>query len=132
MARSMVSPGSSGLSIPWPLAWPSPRSRSLAEQDGRVVGYAASAIERERAPSHGPSEIGVVSYNGVAPDCRGQGIGTALIERVVDYLRAEGARVLVVSTLESDEPACHIYEKLGFEEYVRLVHYSLEEPKRES
>jgi ribosomal protein S18 acetylase RimI-like enzyme len=66
------------------------------------------------------------------PGHRGQSIGTALIKRVADHLMAEGARLLVVSTLESDEPARHIYQKLGFEKHVRMVHYSLETPDKQS
>lgn len=94
----------------------------VAEHRGRVLGYAAAQIKHEKPPP----EVGILSYNAVDPDCRGQGIGTALIKHVISYLKGRGARVLVVWTLESDEPACHIYERLGFRELTRFVYYSMD------
>jgi ribosomal protein S18 acetylase RimI-like enzyme len=94
----------------------------VAEDGGRVVGYAAAQIRREEPPS----DVGVVSYNAVDPEYRGRGIGTALTRHVVDYLKQQGARVLAVWTLEADEPARRLYERLGFQELARFVYYSME------
>jgi GNAT superfamily N-acetyltransferase len=94
----------------------------VAEQEGRVVGYAAAQIKRQE-PS---PDVGIISYNAVDPDYWGRGIGTALIEAVIGYLGEQGARVLAVWTLEVDEPACHIYERLGFKELTRFVYYTRE------
>lgn len=91
----------------------------VAEQSGRVIGYAAAQIRRD-----GPSDLGVVSYNAVDPSYRGQGVGTGLIRQVMSYLRQQGARVLEVVTLDTDEPACRVYECLGFQELARLICYS--------
>lgn len=91
----------------------------VAERDGRVIGYAAAQIGHEP-----PSDLGTVSYNAVDPDYQGQGVGTALVEHVVAYLWEQGARVLTVVTLECDEPARRIYERLGFRELTRLIYYS--------
>lgn len=93
----------------------------VAEQEGRVVGYAAAQIRQD--PSL--SEVGIVSYNAVHPDYRGQGIGTALINQVMNHLKEQGVRVLVVWTLEKDEPARRVYERLGFTELTRFVYYSM-------
>ncbi|NIM94046.1 MAG: GNAT family N-acetyltransferase [Anaerolineales bacterium] len=94
----------------------------VAEVDDEVIGYAAAQIETE--PS--PSEIGIVSYNAVSPDHRGMGIGSALVQQVMDYLEEQGARILLVWTLEVGETARHIYESHGFEELTRFVYYSKE------
>ena len=94
----------------------------VAEHEGQVVGYAAAQIKRQE-PS---PDIGIVSYNAVAPEHRGRGIGTALIGEVMGYLKEQGARVLAVWTLEADEPACHIYKRLGFKELTRFVYYTME------
>ena len=91
----------------------------IAELDGKVVGYAEAMITRDP-----PSEVGVIGHNAVDPDCRGRGIGTALIARVVEFLKGRGARVLKVITLVADEPVRRIYEKLGFTEFTRMVYYS--------
>ena len=94
----------------------------VAEQAGRVVGYAAAQIRREGRSS----DVGVVSYNAVEPTHRGQGIGTALVEHVTEYLEEQGARVLAVWTLEADEPIRRIYERLGFKELTRFVYYTID------
>ena len=89
--------------------------------DHRIIGYAAAQISQQE-----PHDVGTVSYNAVAPDYRGQGVGTALIEHVMDYLKEKGARILTVVTVESDEPARHIYERLGFQELTSLIYFSKE------
>ncbi len=91
----------------------------VAEQESRVVGYAAAEIKPEKP------EVGIVSYNAVDPDHQGRGIGTTLTRQVMGYLKNQGARVLVVWTLETDEPARHVYERLGFKELTRFVYYSM-------
>ena len=93
----------------------------VAEQEGRVVGYACAQIN----PQGPRSDVGVVSYNAVDPEYQQQGIGTALCERVISHLKEQGARVLAVWTLEADEPACHMYERMGFKELTRFVYYSM-------
>jgi GNAT superfamily N-acetyltransferase len=92
----------------------------VAEIEGQVVGYASAQIKRQE----GAADIGIVSYNAVDPDYRGRGIGTALMRRVESYLKGEGVRVLAVWTLEADEPARRMYERMGFEELTRFVYYS--------
>jgi ribosomal-protein-alanine N-acetyltransferase len=91
----------------------------VAEQEGMIIGYATARIRENDV-----SDIGEVGYNAVDPDYRGQHVGTALIEQVIGYLEEQGARVLTVSTLESDEPARHIYERLGFKELTRFLYYT--------
>jgi len=91
----------------------------VAERNGAVVGFAAC---------HVADGYGNVGYNAVLPDHRGRGVGTALVERVVEFLRRQGAPVLVVSTLVSDAPVRHIYEGLGFQELSRSVYYTMDAP----
>jgi ribosomal protein S18 acetylase RimI-like enzyme len=94
----------------------------VAEQKGRIVGYAAAQIKREE-PS---PNVGIVSYNAVDPYYRRQGIGTALMRQVMSYLKEQGARVLVVWTLEAGKSARHVYERMGFKELTRFVYYSMD------
>jgi len=94
-----------------------PEGVLVAEEDGVVVGYATFGTDEE---------VGYVLNNAVDPDHRGKGIGTALVRAVVERLKAEGARVLRVTTLASDIPARRVYEKLGFVELARSVHYTMD------
>ena len=50
----------------------------------------------------------------VAPTAQGQGVGTALVDLVLDRFRAEGARSVVMSTLPVMVAAHRIYERAGF------------------
>jgi len=95
-----------------------PEGVLVAEEDGVVVGYATFGMDEDG--------VGHVLNNAVDPEHRGRGIGTALVRAVVERLKAEGARILRVTTLESDIPARRVYEKLGFVELARSVHYTME------
>jgi ribosomal protein S18 acetylase RimI-like enzyme len=50
----------------------------------------------------------------VAPTAQGQGVGTALVDLVLDRFRADGARAVVMSTLPVMAAAHRIYERAGF------------------
>jgi GNAT superfamily N-acetyltransferase len=60
----------------------------------------------------------------VAPDHRGQGLGKALLQRVLETARERGAGRLDLATAESDRAARHVYESAGFT--------NLEQPDDES
>jgi GNAT superfamily N-acetyltransferase len=51
----------------------------------------------------------------VAPDVRGQGIGSALLRSVEDVARRDGARALRVETQQNNVPACRFYLRNGFQ-----------------
>jgi ribosomal protein S18 acetylase RimI-like enzyme len=99
----------------------------VAEHEGAVIGYAAAQID---AAQH--ADMGTISYNAVAPEFQGHGVGSALIQQVVDYLVAQGARVLTVVTVEEDTPALRIYERLGFHKLTSLIYLSRDVPSEES
>jgi len=80
--------------------------------DGTIVGI-GTAI-------HSP-EVGWIQDVGVASKCRRQGIGGAIVRCLVEHLRSEGCRTVL---LGATEMACSLYSKLGFEvdtEYVTFV-----------
>jgi len=89
------------------------------DEDGRVVGYASWTYRPER-------RVGEVGNNAVHPDFQGRGIATALITRVVETLREQGARQLVVVTFTTNVPARRVYEKMGFKPLVESVFYSMD------
>ncbi len=90
----------------------------VAELEGKVVGYASFDLDHER-------KVGTVSDNAVAPEYRGRGIGTALQTRVKEILKQEGMQYAMVTTMEHDHPARRVYEKVGFEEIARSIHYAM-------
>ncbi len=91
----------------------------VAEMEGKIIGYASFSYSDE-------NKLGIVGNNAVDPDFRGRGIGTSLISEVVQTLKDKGAELLQVSTLLHDIPAQRIYEKLGFIELARTIHYTMD------
>lgn len=77
----------------------------VAEQDGVVIGHVAASPVRIGETAAGWYGIGPVA---VHPDQQGRGIGSALMEQVVDTLRVAGAAGAVLL----GEPA--FYTRFGF------------------
>jgi ribosomal protein S18 acetylase RimI-like enzyme len=86
----------------------------LAEEDGRTVGFVTAWLEDHFA------RIGDLY---VAEPGRRQGTGGALVETVIENLRARGATHLF---LNANRDALAFYEKLGFREESRNLVLPLE------
>jgi len=89
----------------------------VAEENSKVVGYATYYLDKDR-------KIGTVGNNAVHPDFRGRGIGSALHKEVLEELKKADMEIALVSTLEIDKPAQHVYEKHNFKEFAHTIHYS--------
>lgn len=76
-----------------------------AEKEGKVVGYAGLLKIVEE---------GDVTNIAVLPNCRKQGIGTALTEALIREGQKAGLSSFTLEVRASNEAAISIYEKLGF------------------
>ena len=85
-----------------------PCSRA-ANRDGEVCGHAL-VIPRSIGVCGVPTPAGIIAYVAVRGDCRGKGLGTALVEDAIDYLRKRGALVSHLSGAPS------FYRRFGFVE----------------
>ena len=88
----------------------------VAEVGGALAGYMTYRLDHK-------TSTGTVSYNAVHPDRQRRGIATSLIGRVLDIFRQHGLHYARVVTLETDTRARGLYEKSGFTEMGRSVHY---------
>jgi len=85
----------------------------VAQEDAEVVGYTYAGVEgRDYMSLRGPA--GVLYDVVVDASHRGQGIGRALVDATLDALGRLGARQVVLSTAEHNEPAQHLFERAGF------------------
>jgi ribosomal protein S18 acetylase RimI-like enzyme len=86
----------------------------IAERDGVPVAYAmvepATPSQSWRIDASATLETLVV-----APDARGEGIGTALIEQVRERVRAAGVTHLGLGVVATNEEAIRFYRRHGFE-----------------
>lgn len=68
---------------------------------------------RERQNGHQHAEAHILSI-AVHPDCQGQGLGKALLERGLAYLEGTGADPIRLEVRPENPAAIHLYEKHGF------------------
>ncbi|MDB5477487.1 MAG: phosphinothricin N-acetyltransferase [Phenylobacterium sp.] len=84
----------------------------VAEEDGRVLGYAYASPFRPRPGYRFTAEDSVY----VAPDAVGKGVGRAVLSQVVAACEAAGLRQLVAVIGDSENAASiGLHRSLGFE-----------------
>ncbi len=86
----------------------------VAEVDGRVV--ASSSLDRLRGYQKHVGVIGIVIKKGF----RELGIGTGMMQALVEQARGMGLKVLTLSAFATNERAIHVYEKVGFVQTGRI------------
>ena len=85
----------------------------VAEQEGRVVGYAYAALEGYDYMSlRGPAAV--LHDLIVAPEHRGRGVGRLLLRATLSDLASRGAPRVLLSTAERNVAAQRLFERLGF------------------
>lgn len=89
----------------------------VAERDGAVVGHAVLDFAGPQAALAHVRTLTIV----VHPGCTGQGIGTALMNALRDWVRAHPQVVRVeLRVRETNAAAIHLYKKFGFSEETRF------------
>jgi len=86
----------------------------VAEVDGKVVA-SAEIIKRRGHQKH----VGVLGI-AVKSGYRGLGIGTKLIEVLLEEAKKQGLKVIVLDVYEKNLPALNLYRKMGFKEVGRI------------
>ncbi len=80
----------------------------VAEAEGAWVGMAAGF----RADDD-PATIGLFGM-WVAPEARGHGLGRRLVDEVVAWAQASGARAVRLGVIRGNGPAVELYRRAGF------------------
>ena len=85
----------------------------VAEWGGDVVGYTYAGLEEQDWMSlRGPA--GIVYDILVDPPQRACGIGRQLLDATLEALERGGAKQIVLSTAERNEPAQRLFRRAGF------------------
>jgi GNAT superfamily N-acetyltransferase len=95
-----------------------------------LIEFQASATRRPQpcATIQGlidADRIGSIQNVGVAPDHRGLGLGTHLLERAVAGFRSLGLKVASLEVTAENESAFRLYQRFGFR-MIRTVYKSIE------
>ncbi len=101
----------------------SPEGCFTAESEGRVVGTAATMTYR----GAGEGRFAWIGMVLVDPEHRGQGIGTRLLEKTIEYLDSCRVPSLKLDATPEGRP---IYEKLGFVAEYEIERWRLERAPR--
>jgi L-amino acid N-acyltransferase YncA len=87
----------------------------VAERDGKLLGYAYASIYRPRPAYRFTCENTVYC----APDAHRQGVGTALMQRVIELSRAFGFKQMIGVITAESTGSIRLHERLGFREVGR-------------
>jgi len=88
----------------------------VAERDGRLAGFARAGQFRA-----GPGYAHTLEHSVLlAADARGQGIGFALMTRLMEDARTGGAHVMVAAISGANPAAVAFHRRLGFVEVGRM------------
>ena len=89
----------------------------VAETEGRIIGYITTRVDSEAGKGRIPNLA-------VSEEFRGRGLGRQLIEKALEYFRAQGLEYAVIETMSQNPIGQHAYPALGFVEIARQVHYA--------
>jgi len=81
----------------------------VAQDDGRIVGFLSA--ERGFAKRIKHSAYVVV---GVLKDYQGKGVGTKLLQELIDWAKSNNITRLELTVMVNNESAINLYKKMGF------------------
>lgn len=87
-----------------------PHRLLVGRAEGKLVGYVHSAAWRPKRAY----EVTVETTVYVAPGALGQGVGTALLEHLLDALRGTGALRAVAGIAQPNDASNRLHQALGF------------------
>jgi GNAT superfamily N-acetyltransferase len=90
----------------------------VAVEGDTILGYISTRIDREARKGRIPN-LAVDAHQ------RGHGVGRALIEHAIDYLRAQGMAFVMIETMVNNPVGQHLYPSCGFVEAGRQIHYAM-------
>ena len=82
----------------------------VAEEDARLLGYAASSPFRTRPAYRWTVETGIY----LAADAHGRGLGRTLLSALLNLLERQGYVAAIGAIALPNEPSVALHEKLGF------------------
>jgi L-amino acid N-acyltransferase YncA len=82
----------------------------VAEEEGRVLGYASTSPMRNRAAYRWSVETGIY----LLPEAQGRGIAGELLAQHLDLLERQGFVTAIAGIALPNDPSVALHERLGF------------------
>jgi L-amino acid N-acyltransferase YncA len=87
-----------------------PEHRFVAERDGQVVGWIALAPVSSRCCYEGVAEVSAY----VGEEARGEGVGKALLGRLIESAEQAGIWTLETGVFPENAPSLRLLQRFGF------------------
>ena len=100
----------------------------VAERRGAVIGYAYARIE-PLSWQELRDVAGFIHDVVVAPEARGDGIGTRLVEAAAAWIAERGVPRVMLGTAEQNRDAQRLFERLGFRRTMIEMTREIDTPK---
>jgi ribosomal protein S18 acetylase RimI-like enzyme len=97
-----------------------------SEDSGGAVGYVMCHLLGSGSTYDFGEVRGDVETLAVAPEARGAGVGTGLLDAVRDELRRRGCSHWSISVAAANTGAIRLYERVGFRPWVQLLQAPLD------
>jgi ribosomal protein S18 acetylase RimI-like enzyme len=88
----------------------------VAEEEGQVIGYITTVLDYDTLLARIPNMA-------VAAGHQGKGVGKALMDASLAYMREKGMEHAKIEALAQNPVATTFYPRVGFHEVARQVHY---------
>lgn len=88
----------------------------VAEDEGRVVGYAYASPWKNRSAYRFSVESTIYIADGIS----GKGYGTLLYRRLIEELRARSVHVVLGGIVLPNDPSVGLHEKVGFKKVAEI------------
>ena len=92
----------------------------VAEEDGRIVGYALGII-RENPPTLLPPRYGQIGEVFVEPDCRGRGHARTLVNQLLLWFRRRALPVAELNLASANHLGRKFWKKQGFSDFLSVM-----------
>ncbi len=95
----------------------------IAKLENKIVGYVTFSIKEKENPSMRYRKQLNIEAICVDEDCRGNGIGTSLLEYIRKLGKEQGCTDVYLTVNQENENAIKVYEKFGFK--VKNIAYTM-------
>ncbi len=82
------------------------------EKDGEILGYCYAHLWKQRAAYSHSLETTIYLHK----DATHQGIGSLMVNHLIDLCRAQGFHALIACITEGNEASVRMHERLGFKQ----------------